>query len=148
MVFSGSKNERKQAKNRVDIPVKVFYQNLEIFLDKNKQEGKPKIEYLLYGDSNIEKELLEEIEHSIQNEKTDSIQSQKDNFIFFSDENAIESPFDNIKQELDFYADENDEFSDSHIDSILRGKLSEENMIISIFHCVLARHCLTSTGFV
>lgn len=126
VVFSGSKNERKQRKNRVDIPVKVFYQNLEIFLEKNKQEGKPKIEYLLYGDSNIEKELLKEIEFSIQNEREDSIQSQKDNFIFFSDENAIESPFDNIKRELDLYADENDEFSDSHIDSVLRDNLLEE----------------------
>lgn len=59
VIFSGSKNSRKLAKNIASLPVSIMYQNLEIFLQKiiNKDFN---LEYLLFGNNiELEKELVE-----------------------------------------------------------------------------------------
>jgi hypothetical protein len=60
VIFSGSKNSRKLAKNSASLPVSIMYQNLNIFIDKTKK-GDANLEYLLFGENiKLEKELVEQ----------------------------------------------------------------------------------------
>jgi hypothetical protein len=60
--FSGSIASRKRDDNVAYMPVSIFYQNLQVFIDKIKS-GDRKLEYLFFGKKNdIEKVLLEKLE--------------------------------------------------------------------------------------
>ncbi|MDY6026357.1 response regulator [Bergeyella zoohelcum] len=122
VVFSGSKNERQKnaTGNRVDLPVSVFYQNLEIFLQEIKKGNKPNVNYLLYG-RNLEEEkiIIDEIVKRNNEEGADTIVAKKENIIFLTAENDIENPFSNMESET-LYAN-TEGFSDSslHRDVVL-----------------------------
>lgn len=122
VVFSGSKNERRRntTGNRVDLPVSVFYQNLEIFLQEIKKGNKPNVNYLLYG-RNLEEEkiIIDEIVKRNNEEDADTIVAKKENIIFLTAENDIENPFSNMESET-LYAN-TEGFSDSslHRDVVL-----------------------------
>jgi DNA-binding NarL/FixJ family response regulator len=65
VIFSGSKNSRVIKKNIAHLPVAVVYQNLQLFLELNK-ESQPKLEHLVYGaNPEIENELLNKLEKSL-----------------------------------------------------------------------------------
>jgi len=119
-VFSGSKNERRSEKGRIDLPVDVFYSNLAVFLDKIKKESLKEslnINYLLYGkEPELEKTLLEQLKHS--NESlvdSDSIKPNYQNLIFLTSEDYINNPFENAS-EITLYGDEKE---DEYLHSIL-----------------------------
>ncbi|MFK8377050.1 DNA-binding transcriptional response regulator [Capnocytophaga canimorsus] len=122
VVFSGSKNERQKnaTGNRVDLPVSVFYQNLEIFLQEIKKGNKPNVNYLLYG-RNLEEEkiIIDEIVKRNNEEDADTIVAKKENIIFLTAENDIENPFSNMESETLYSNTEG--FSDSslHRDVVL-----------------------------
>lgn len=122
VVFSGSKNERRRntTGNRVDLPVSVFYQNLEIFLQEIKKGNKPNVNYLLYG-RNLEEEkiIIDEIVKRNNEEDADTIVAKKENIIFLTAENDIENPFSNMESETLYSNTEG--FSDSslHRDVVL-----------------------------
>lgn len=122
VVFSGSKNERQKnaTGNRVDLPVSVFYQNLEIFLQEIKKGNKPNVNYLLYG-RNLEEEkiIIDEIVKRNNEEGADTIVAKKENIIFLTAENDIENPFSNMESETLYSNTEG--FSDSslHRDVVL-----------------------------
>ena len=122
VVFSGSKNERRRntTGNRVDLPVSVFYQNLEIFLQEIKKGNKPNVNYLLYG-RNLEEEkiIIDEIVKRNNEEDADTIVAKKENIIFLTLENDIEKPFSNMESETLYSNTEG--FSDSslHRDVVL-----------------------------
>jgi hypothetical protein len=64
VIFSGSKNSRKLAKNIASLPVSIMYQNLNIFIEKIKN-GDSNLEYLLFGENiKLEKELVEQYRNS------------------------------------------------------------------------------------
>lgn len=124
IVFSGSKNQRNQNQNRIDMPVSVFYKNLATFLDAIK-EKKHNVQYLLYGKKfNIEKEIFEEITKRNNEESTKNIENKKNNLLFLTDENYIERPFNHI-DEANLYANDNNEFSDDHLDKLIKENLAD-----------------------
>lgn len=126
VVFSGSKNERKQNENRLDMPVSVFYNHLHFFLEPILEGENPNAQNLLYGKNpNIEKEILEEIIKRNDEENTENIEAKSNEYLLISSENnAIESPFNNI-EELVLYSQDNEDFSDKQFDTIVKENLSE-----------------------
>lgn len=65
--YGGSKRSRKIDGNKAYLPVSVFYEHLEVYLE-NCQSGKMDINYLLWGDNpQIEKQLTDKIKEA--NEK-------------------------------------------------------------------------------
>ncbi|CEN44432.1 response regulator [Capnocytophaga canis] len=122
VVFSGSKNERRKnaTGNRVDLPVSVFYKNLEIFLQEIKKGNKPNVNYLLYGrNPEEEKIIIDEIDKRNNEVDADPIVAKKENIIFLTAEKYIEDPFSNMESETLF--SEKKVFSDSflHRDVVL-----------------------------
>lgn len=105
--FSGSKHSRSIDKNIAHLPVSILYQNLEIFLQKEKQNVAD-LRHLLFGEYFEIEETLQlklesannQIEDSVENEKPDS-----ENFIAQTFDNDIERIFDNAKYET-FFLDE------------------------------------------
>ena len=127
-VFSGSKNERRKSENRIDLPADVFYKNLTVFLDRVK-EGDFNIGYLLYGASpEREQQLLSELEK--RNNKEDNlapIASNHKNLLFLTSEEYIDNPFEDAS-EVTLYEDEEEgDFSDSRLHTIVSEELNGDN---------------------
>ena len=123
-VFSGSKNERRKGKNRIDLPADVFYKNLTVFLDKVK-EGDLNIDYLLYGDSpEREQRLLSELKK--RNNETDTltpIPSVHKNLLFLS-EDYIDNPFEDAPEVTLYGDEEKGDFYDSRLHTIVSEELN------------------------
>lgn len=125
IVFSGSKKERKKNEigNRVDLPVSIFYQNLEIFLEKIRNGEKPNANYLIYGEKpNADKAILEEIIKRNNDEKQNTIGSNKENLIFITNNEDIEIPFNEIDERTLY----NDNTSDEEIHNIIIEELNKK----------------------
>lgn len=82
--YGGSKNSRKRVGNITYMPVSVFYEHLELFLEKYTNEEYNKcdiIDYLIWGDNpKIEKELVEKIRQA--NNSIEDRQTISPNVIF------------------------------------------------------------------
>lgn len=62
--YGGSKRSRKIDGNKAYLPVSVFYEHLEVYLE-NCQSGKMDINYLLWGNNpQIEKQLIDKIKEA------------------------------------------------------------------------------------
>lgn len=98
--FSGGTDARKKDLNIAYMPVSIFYQNLEIFIDKIKNND-INIEYLFFGNNpEIEKELTDKLINANNNKGTfEGTMFQSKNCLFRPEERFIQIIDDNFKTE-------------------------------------------------
>ncbi len=122
VLFSGSKSVRKIDKNVANLPVSIVYQNLELFV-KKYFEGDKQLGYLVYGKNpEIEKELIDKLEHSLSNIERDSAKTPNKKNLFVSTfDRSINNAVENAKEVSLF-----DEESDSELFKFITDNLSEE----------------------